>query len=338
MIESNAISPRIKELYEKVNQNATSYLDITNNMREELDLLKEDREKLDILGKQIFDEIESTKHDFKNTIDRALRDLNISSSKALKLYNEFSNIQSLRESLASLQAKLGSQSEELNNTLTTIKQNSDIQITELVRTIDAKLENGLEQEAQKIDARLSLKVKQIENKVATYDQRMYSLNQTQINDNKAAIKDIDKLKKDFISLKSLVDESQQNLMDDLEGFEADFRKKLYGYEMRFKDITKRLNEGAGAGSLEEMLTKKTGEINKDEIIIGGGKNRDNSRNTEHLEREYKKLQVLVVEFNHLKTSIEEVAAISDKKSNIALILSSISLVGIMLSLILYNFV
>lgn len=325
MIESTAISPKIKELYDKVNKNANIFIDISHNLQGELNLLKEDREKLKSIETQVLDEIDITKNEFKAIIDKAIADLNVSTAKALKLHNELSDIQNLKETLFSLQKKLNAQSIDLSKTLEEIKVRNEKDLTDISKTIDYRLETELEKESQKIDARISLKVKQLENKVATYDQRMYSLNQTQVNDNKTAIKDIDKLKKDFIDLKNLVDESQQNLMDDFENFEGEFRKKLYNYELRFKEITKKLNNQTDETPIPE-------KVNKDDIIVGEKpKSKDFDKNV--FEKEYKKIHSLTNEFSDLKDNLLDTSTAADKKANLALILSSISLIGVVLILL-----
>lgn len=327
MIESTAISPKIKELYDKVSKNANIFIDISHNLQGELNLLKEDREKLKSIETQVLDEIDNTKNEFKAIIDKAIADLNVSTAKALKLHNELSDIQNLKETLFTLQKKLNSQSIELTKTLEEIKVRNEKDLSEISKTIDYRLESELEKESQKIDARISLKVKQLENKVSTYDQRMYALNQTQVNDNKTAIKDIDKLKKDFIDLKNLVDESQQNLMDDFENFEGEFRKKLYNYELRFKEITKKLNN-----QVDE--TPQPTKINKDDIIVGE-KPRSKEFDKNVFEKEYKKIHSLTTEFSDLKENLLDTSNAADKKANLSLLLSSISLIGIVLILLLY---
>lgn len=328
MIESNAISPKIKELYDKVNKNADVFINVSDNLQSQLVHLINDRENLKRIETDTLNEINETKNELQSKIEIALKELNDSTDKALKLHNELSSIQHLKETLFTLQQKLTNQSKDINKTIEDIKFKSEFELKELAKTIDYRLETDLEKESQKIDARISLKVKQIENKVATYDQRMYSLNQTQSNDSKTAVKELDRLKKDFGELKMLVDESQQNLLVDFENFEGEFRKKLYNFELRFKEITQKLN----SFSKEE----KTQTTEKEEIIVGGKPKSEINFNQNAFEKEYKKINSLVTEYTDLKESLVDTSAAADKKANLALMLSSISLIGIVLILILYS--
>lgn len=328
MIESNAINPKIKELYDKVNKNAGIFITISEQLQNQLTNIVKDRDNLKRLELETLSEIEKSSTQLKTTIDEALNDLNVSTEKALKLHNELSSIQNLKDTLSSLQLKLTNQSKDINKTIEEIKFKTENELRELAKTIDYRLETDLEKESQKIDARISLKVKQIENKVSTYDQRMYALNQTQANDSKTALKEIDRLKKDFGELKMLIDESQKNLLDDFENFEGEFRKKLYNYELRFKDISKKLNNY----SPEE----KTQPINKDEIMVGGKPKPEVNFDKNVFEKEYKKINSLVGEYSELKESLVDTSTAADKKANLALLLSIIALVGIVLILILYS--
>jgi hypothetical protein len=328
MIESNAISPKIKELYDKVNKNAEIFITISEQLQNQLSNLNKDRDNLKRVELETLTEIEKSSTTLKNTINEALSELNASTEKALKLHNELSSIQNLKDTLFSLQQKLTNQSKDINKTMEDIKFKTENELKELAKTIDYRLETDLEKESQKIDARISLKVKQIENKVSTYDQRMYTLNQTQVSDSKTAIKEIDRLKKDFGDLKRLLDESQQNLLDDFENFEGEFRKKLYNYELRFKDISKKLNNYSP--------DEKPEPINKDEIMVGGKPKQEVNFDKNIFEKEYKKINSLVGEYSDLKESLVDTSSAADKKANLALLLSSISLVGIVLILILYS--
>lgn len=328
MIESNAISPKIKELYDKVNKNADIFISISEQLQNQLSNLNKDRDNLKRLEIKTISEIDKSSTFLKNTIKEALNDLNVSTEKALKLHNELSNIQNLKETLFSLQLKLTNQSKDINKTIDDIKLKTENELRELAKTIDYRLETDLEKESQKIDARISLKVKQIENKVSTYDQRMYALNQTQANDSKTALKEIDRLKKDFGELKMLLDESQKNLFDDFENFEGEFRKKLYNYELRFKEITKKLND--------YYPNEKTDSNIKDEFMVGGKPKPEINFDKNVYEKEYKKINSLVGEYSELKESLVDTSTAADKKANLALLLSIIALVGIVLILILYS--
>lgn len=326
MFESKAISPKVKQLFEKVNQNAELYLSIVNKLQEEFEGLKEDRKKIKIFEEQVIQNVNEITIDLKTSVQDSIKDLDQSSKKAMILHSELSKIQELKDNLSFLQQKLSTQSKDIIKTVEDLKNKSDRELKELEKTIEYRLETDLEKESQKIDARISLKVKQLENKIASYDQKIYSLNTNQVRDSKIAIKDIDKLKKDFSDLKAIVDESQQNLIDDFEKFEGDFRKKLYNYEMRFKDLSNKID---GIDKFDnDTSTKK----NKDDIIVDNKSINKNSI----IDKEIKKLGDVIKDYNNIKEYITDTIAISEKKSNIAMFLSIISLIGVVLILILYS--
>lgn len=325
MFESKAISPKVKQLFEKVNQNADLYISTVSKLQEEFDGLQEDRKNIKIFEEKVIQNVNEITSNLQNSVSESIQNLNESSKKAMLLHNELGKIQELKDNLSSLQQKLSSQSKDIIKTVEDLKNKSDRELKELEKTIEYRLETDLEKESQKIDARISLKVKQLENKIASYDQKIYSLNTNQVRDSKIAIKDIDKLKKDFIDLKAIVDESQQNLMNDFDNFEGDFRKKLFNYELRFKDLSKKLE---GIDKFESDSPK----INKDEIIIESkGVNK-----SVIIDKEIKKLGDVIKDYNNIKEYITDTIAVSEKKANIALFLSIISLVGVALILVLYS--
>lgn len=326
MFESKAISPKVKQLFEKVNQNAELYLSIVNKLQEEFDGLKEDRKNIKFFEEKVIQNVNEITIDLKTSVKDSISELDQSSKKAMMLHNELGKIQELKENLSFLQQKLSSQSKDIITAVEELKNKSDRELKELEKTIEYRLETDLEKESQKIDARISLKVKQLENKISSYDQKIYSLNTNQIRDSKIAIYEIEKLKKDFIELKAVVDESQQNLMNDFDNFEGEFRKKLYNYEMRFKDLSKKM-EG-----MDKFDVDISAKVNKDDTIIESkGLNKNLI-----IDKEIKKLGNVIKDYTNIKESITDSIALAEKKANIAMFLSIISLVGVVLILILYS--
>ena len=182
MDETKALSPEIKGLFDAIKMQALEYahaFEVFESSQREYDNVIR---KLDSATKGMKDELNSAISSANTSVIESLILLKNKTDETFRLGFDLKDIKSfkdeldiLRSDLTQLHDKLFKQSEELDNAIKNFKKKAETEIESTLMGVRGRAERDLQNEAQKMEMRYSLRIKQIENAVINVDDDLKSL-------------------------------------------------------------------------------------------------------------------------------------------------------------------
>ena len=253
MEETNALSPEIRELFEKVALQTVEFektINLIEEAHEKIDLQKKD---LDLLAEQLSNDINLNSLKLKNSIDDSLRFIEQRSDKINAIYSQLDDLIELKESLVSLKDIVKRQSleiettisneiknsiEKYNEIISSFKSRSASELDREIASIKGRLESEIKQETGKIEQKLAAKLKTMDNTIQSLDNRIIKINDSQTNDSRRLHKDFDSLKNMLTFINSTVENRINDFDKDLDKNNTVFTRNIQSLNNITDKITK----------------------------------------------------------------------------------------------------
>lgn len=214
MLDTKAIRPEIKGLFETIHQQAEKYAQAF----ELLDSHKQDYEKLSIELKTLNDGVySSVNHELvnlKQKYDDIIKLLKIESSQIHQKYTELSDLSSLQssyfsalESIKTIQLSLEEQFvmlkkgvDDYTESINSIKNSADEKVDDFLKDSLEEIEKTVKSQYQGFEDRITRQVRLIEGKILNNDEIYFAFQAKYKEDIKIINADIDDFKKSVVKL------------------------------------------------------------------------------------------------------------------------------------------
>ena len=226
MDDSNALSPEVKELIEKIRQNAAEYTRAFDILMQQN--FSTERQKADIIN--LINELKSEFHnhttELNETYKHVISEFEEKTNDTIKIYYELENIQKLRDNVISMQNAMRQDIVELKNNYQAYKDKITEDFNTTITILRGSIEKELASEAQKIEVRLQLNIKYIETRLQQYEQLLLGIKDTLTKEIGSIKEDIFGLNDYYIKLEENVDASIIRLKNKVEDTENRLMKQM----------------------------------------------------------------------------------------------------------------
>jgi F0F1-type ATP synthase membrane subunit b/b' len=333
MDDSKALSPEIKGLFETVKQQARQY----SHAFEQLDQVREDYDKLwkqtteynELLKK----EHEATIKDINFAVHDFLEEVSSKTEKNIKIYDDLDNIKSIRETLFTLQTALKQQLGDLQIATQSIKSRADIEIDSAVTFAKTSIEKEVESIYQRLEARISSKIRDFQNRIYNHDQQILSLKDAHVRDNKSLTDEVSHLKNRINEIKMTLADLYKSIEKRIG--ELDNLKILNGneyYTSQHSSNNDKTSSNNFSGQLDKNVTNELGRFRKnmEKELIGITEERTREILSDNVKEFEKNVNELKSQFFRMKQTLTQ----SEKKARIAMIIGGLSILFGLISLII----
>ena len=205
MEESKAISPEVKGLFATVKSQAREYTEAFDRLNIELTRFETLRTELQKVPDQIRYEVNNTIQELKKNFDESVDLLEVKFDRISEVFNNIDSIRELKEDLIKLSKTLSQQKVEINNAVENFKARSENEINTFVKEINQIIEANVEQQSAKTETKLNIKIRKLEGKLLTFDQKLWSVSNSQNYEFKSLLRDFDSVKTDIVDLQDLLE-------------------------------------------------------------------------------------------------------------------------------------
>lgn len=241
MDESKALSPEVRGLFKAVRSQAKKYSEAFETLEKEISHLKEVKDELEGGFRSREAELRAASQKLDDAFADALATVETKSEKISEVYENLDKIVRFKEEIEELGFKLKRQSVDMDAALRTFSSKTAVEIEAALRTVKNKtsveleaalhnlkkrLDKELETELGKIDVKFSKQVKQIEASILGYEQRLWTIGQTQSRKFKETTKSIDMLKAGFEGVKDFVEDARLSFDERLNELDRMFRERM----------------------------------------------------------------------------------------------------------------
>ncbi len=240
MEDSKALSPRVKALYEKVRKQATEYSEafevISMQVKEAENLKKEVDEKLEYLELLVDASIE----DVHNKVEASLEETKNRTSKILDTYEELENISKLADSLQMRSELFKSLSTKMTESLSDFETNAATYLDNLIKEVKTKTDKVLSSETNKLELKISVKIRSFENTILNLEDRINGFLNTQYAKGRKRVNDVESLKDKFDSMKRSFDNMNVMVVERFGKFDSEINKKIRVVEQTLDKFREKL--------------------------------------------------------------------------------------------------
>lgn len=350
MENNRALSPEVKSLFDAVKGQVKDYNNSFEILTREMKNLERQRvtvvDAMTLLTQRVEDKIQN----LQEIHDSAIKELDETTEKAENLRGELLEVQRVRIQLQEQSESISKYILELQGAINEFRYKSDKELAQTIAMIEQKVEDELEKESQKIEVRLSMKVKQLETKVQTNEQRLMHLNENTKKDFRMMANEVEGVKSDTSRLSQISDELNNAILlqnDDLETSFSQKYKQLERHILTVIDKVEEIESNGGGGKAKDDDFDDWGESDIGSVgsiadklkgLGGGGSGAskslassgDNSALAKDVKSIAQKLDKLMTE----SETIVEKATFTEKKGNLALYIAGASLVGMIILFII----
>lgn len=200
MEESKALGPEVKGLFTTVKAQAKQYTDAFERLSYELASFESIKTELVKVPDQIRDEVNNTIQELKKNFEDTIELLEVKFERISNIYNDFENIRNLRDELTIMSTTLIKLTTEINITLNNFKSHSQTVLDSLVKESRQRIDDEMEKHASKTESKLTIKIRKLEGKLLAFDQKLWSVSNSQNYDIKRFASDIKSMKADIPDL------------------------------------------------------------------------------------------------------------------------------------------
>jgi hypothetical protein len=312
MEESKAISPEVKGLFDTIKSQAKEYEKAYKYLEIEKLKLEQQRKDLDRLMDDLRNEVSYTTLKLNQKVQDTLTFIETRTEKTIKIYDNLENIVDLRDSLSQLHGLVKKQVSEVenflkveipktlkefDNLLKNVKSKSESEMENILGNFRHKMEKYFESETQKLDQKNALKFKQQEARILNLEQKLTNLNDSLSDDIKNTLME-------FTELRNKVSNSSYQNADSYTNMQSRIYSQIDSFSKKFENFNKVISdvESWKKSSLMQMNSNKTA--------------------MESLDFTVSRLLAKVAGY-------EDIFAKNEKKYRYAIIISFISLMGIL---------
>lgn len=350
MENNRALSPEVKSLFESVKGQVKDYNNSFEILTREMKNLERQRVTVVDAMTMLTERVEDKIRNLQEIHDSAIRELDETTEKAENLRGELLEVQRVRIQLQEQSESISKYILELQGAINEFRYKSDKELAQTIAMIEQKVEDELEKESQKIEVRLSMKVKQLETKVQTNEQRLMHLNENTKKDFRMMANEVEGVKSDTSRLTQISDELNNAILLQSDDLETSFSQKYKQLERHILTVIDKVEEiessGGGGGKAkddfddwgESDIGSVSSIADKLKGLGGGGSSSskslassgDNSALAKDVKNIAQKLDKLISE----SETIVEKATFTEKKGNLALYIAGGSLVGMIILFII----
>ncbi len=347
MEDLRALSPEVRQLFEAVRNQVKDFNLAFELLAKELKSLDTEKNALNQQAKLLTSEVELKISNLEEVHEKAIKELEQTTQKALSLHGELKQVQDIRISLENLSTLLAQQSTDVNGIIKDFKYKSEKELNFAIENIQNKVETELDKESQKIEVRLSIKQKQLEQKVITTEQRILQMNDNQKKELKIMFGQVEDVRVESNRLKVITEELNKAQLIQTEDTEVEIERRYKALERLIHDLNKRVQTlsvpidkpvekdefgdfDSGLGSLGSIANKLKSKTGSGSGLSSMGGNTD----TSYLAKDIKGLALKVEELMQDRDIMQEKATSSEKKGNLAIWMAGISLVLVIITIII----
>lgn len=233
MQQQSSISQEVLSLFDRIRKQSDEYVvvhDLLTKKSYELDRTRHSAHKQLLT---FHSEGQKCIKDFLEESSQALDSFKDKISNIEQLYTNLDEIKHLAETLGSLKSSLETKSLDLDT---------------MVHSLRYYIKNETEKEFINQDKRLATKISRIENDVATFDSRLYYIQEQSKREYSTLSEDIDRFKNKVAETKFIIDETTRIVNDTIERAEEEFNKKINNFN---KALDGRIAEAMTNFTLEQ---------------------------------------------------------------------------------------
>lgn len=297
MEDTKALSPEARGLFDTIRTQAHQFADAFSVLDKEIAELGSLKKEVTKIAEMLTNDVNDAITDLNNSVTGSLAILESKTIKTQRIYSELEDVAAIKVSLAELRDVLKKQSVEIESAVSTFNQKADIELDSIIESSKSRIQKEIENEISKVEIKLALKLRQMDSKFLTYDQKLYAFAHSFGKEERDLGNELENLRKKFAEIRSKTEELQNSMYERIDIFDKDISKKveliesmILSFEMKFKN------------KFDDENSRYTPEDNAKEI---------------------KSLKEIIAHNNEQLKQL-------DKKKNLALFLAGLSIVGLII--------
>ncbi len=247
-MEQPTINYDIIGLFDKVRKQADAYANIYEMLTRKSYELDRQRHDTHIATLDFKQRSETSLKQFQDDSRKIQDKFQHEISHVEELYNELYKISEISKDVEQLQFLLNSRAQ---------------QVDEMIKTISSIVKRETEKEFLSIEKKIATKIQYVDNLVATFDSRLYSIQEFQKREVTVLGDEIDRFKSKIAETKYIVDETSKIVHNTVENAELQFNEKMNKFYIEVEDrvnkvifdlTTEKQNLSARAGASGSDIT------------------------------------------------------------------------------------
>ncbi|MBL7973876.1 MAG: hypothetical protein JNJ85_03120 [Candidatus Kapabacteria bacterium] len=247
-MEQPTINYDIIGLFDKVRKQADAYANIYEMLTRKSYELDRQRHDTHIATMDFKQRSETSLKQFQDDSRKIQDKFQHEISHVEELYNELYKISEISKDVEQLQFLLNSRAQ---------------QVDEMIKTISSIVKRETEKEFLSIEKKIATKIQYVDNLVATFDSRLYSIQEFQKREVTVLGDEIDRFKSKIAETKYIVDETSKIVHNTVENAELQFNEKMNKFYIEVEDrvnkvifdlTTEKQNLSARAGASGSDIT------------------------------------------------------------------------------------
>lgn len=219
-MEQPTINYDIIGLFDKVRKQADAYANIYEMLTRKSYELDRQRHDTHIATMDFKQRSETSLKQFQDDSRKIQDKFQHEISHVEELYNELYKINEISKDVEQLQFLLNSRAE---------------QVDEMIKTISSIVKRETEKEFLSIEKKIATKIQYVDNLVATFDSRLYSIQEFQKREVTVLGDEIDRFKSKIAETKYIVDETSKIVHNTVENAELQFNEKMNKFYIEVED-------------------------------------------------------------------------------------------------------
>lgn len=171
MLKTKALSPEVKELFETVSRQADKYKSAYAEIERHLQWAASEKQRLQQISEQVPKQMEETIEKLSSMVEGYISEVTDKSSRAIKIGEELEVIDRYKNEMQRLRATLQNQMVDLKRAAAEFNQKSEEELSKVLASLKEKISNELGKETEKVEVRLAVKSKKMETQINTFEQR-----------------------------------------------------------------------------------------------------------------------------------------------------------------------
>jgi|GEM_PF-6768853 len=171
MLKTKALSPEVKELFETVSRQADKYKSAYAEIERHLQWATSERQNLKRISDQIPQQLEETISKLSKMVEDYISEVSDKSSRAIKIGDELEVIDRYKTDMQKIRAQLQNKMVDLNRAVTEFNLRSEEELAKVLKNLQEKITNELAKETEKVEVRLAVKSKKMETQINAFEQR-----------------------------------------------------------------------------------------------------------------------------------------------------------------------
>lgn len=226
MDESKAISPEIKGLFETIKRQAIEYskaFEFFEQTKQEILLKLND---LETFSQNISNLLEEKIQSIENRLNDFVVDFQQKTSTFQRVYQNLESIEKLHNELNKLHSELKVKLLQVDNLVKTLENKMEMEFETYSQKVMERIEEETDSTLKMLEVKYALKFKSIDEKFSNIDQKLLNQTVTQSRFSKAIYDEVDTLKENLQILRQSLYEERQRIEGRFAEFSEELNKKF----------------------------------------------------------------------------------------------------------------